>query len=397
MNQLPPLWTEADEVAARAADLPGARTLMDSAELSALLGRQAQISRVRIKPGHSVVAAFTTTDAEPGWAMLTLDADKLSKARHRAEDNSLAGTMPFRVHSENRHYLFSGSIWADPVLAKDLGAARSALTRRAGTDQPWTVLRHNPRRRVVAVVPPVDGEHGAKIIRVASRRTTHTALETAQRWRSMGLPLVRSTPLGGRGTAVGAPLWGWADLASHPHGPAALTAGAALGTLHQMTMSTHRAPLPVHTESAAAAVASIAPWLGPQAHRLAQRIEERFSALGPGVITELHGDLSPDQVVLATPGSHKIRLIDFDRAGAGDSMRDLGSWAAACRRLELDGLIEDFWAGYITRSAVDLARASVWEAFAQLSAAPDAFRLRSPDWPELLQRTLTLAEEALDR
>ncbi|MGJ9373976.1 phosphotransferase family protein [Nesterenkonia sp. CF4.4] len=397
MSQPHPEWTDADELAAQSVELPGARTLLDSSELSTLLGQQVGISRVRIKPGHSVVAAFTTADGEHGWAMLTRDEDKLTKARHRAADSAVEGEIPFLQHAEDQLFLFSGSIWADPVLAKDLREARLAIDRRAGTDQSWEILRHNPRRRVVAAVPPMAGGHGAKIVRIASRSTTRISLETAQRWRDLGLPLVRSRPLGDRGTAVGAPLWGWADLSSHPHGPAAATAGAALGTLHQITLGADRNPLPVRAGSGAAAIALVAPWLGHRARRLAQRIDERFSPLGPGVTAEVHGDLSPDQVVLATPGSHKIRLIDFDRAGTGDPMRDLGSWAAACRRLKLDSLIDDFQTGYMSRSTADLARASIWEAYAQLSTAPDAFRLRKPGWPELMQRTLTLGEEALDR
>lgn len=396
---LHPEWTEADEAAAQGAQLPGARTLLDSAELSDLLGQQARISRVRIKPGRSVVAAFTTAEDEPGWAMLTTDPDKLAKARHRTEDSSWGAPdeIPFRVHSETRPFLFSGSIWTDPVLAKDLREARRALEQRADAAQPWKVLRHNPRRRVVAVVPPAADGRGQKVIRVAARGTTTTSLETAQRWRDLGLPLVRSTAVGSRGTALSAPLWGWADLSSQPHGPAAVTAGETIGTLHQSTAGPLGAPLPTGSASAAAAIARIAPWLGARAHALARRIEQRSSGLGPGVLAELHGDLSPDQVVLAAPGSHKIRLIDFDRATTGDPMRDLGSWAAACRRLGLERLLEDFLAGYQSRSDPDGERTALWEADAQLHAAPDAFRVREPGWPDRMQSTLTLGEEALDR
>ncbi|MGJ9405349.1 phosphotransferase family protein [Nesterenkonia aurantiaca] len=403
MNQSHPRWTEADESASRSVRLPGARTLLDSAALSELLGQQATISRVRIKPGHSVVAAFTTAEAGHGWAMLTLDPDKLRKARHRAEQDARSGPgaapggLRFALHAQQRPFLFSGSLWADPVLAKDLRSARNALNQEPGAEQAWKILRHNPRRRVVAVVPSAAGWRGEKVLRVASRGTTATALETARRWRDLGLPLVRSTPVGSRGTALWAPLWGWADLSSQPHGPAAVAAGEALGTLHQLTSESRRAPRATGSGSAAAAIALIAPWLGARADTLARRIEDRFSRLGPSRTTELHGDLSPDQVVLAAPGSHKIRLIDLDRATTGDPMRDLGSWAAACRRLHREALIEDFWTGYLTRGSLDQARAAAWEAHAQLHAAPDPFRVREPDWPDLMHRTLSLGEEALHR
>ncbi|WP_157075415.1 phosphotransferase family protein [Nesterenkonia jeotgali] len=399
MNAAHPEWTEADAAAARSAQLSGARTLLDSGELSARLGRSVTISRVRIKPGHSVVAGFTGADSEPGWAMLTWDADKLGKARQRAQDSVRAemNQVPFLVHAARRPYLFSGSVWADPVLAKDLTEARAALNAESGVDRPWTFLRQNPRRRVVAVVPPAGPGHGEKVIRVAARKTTAGALAAAQRWRELGLPVVRSSPVGGRGTALSAPLWGWADLSTHPHGPATATAGAAVGELHRLTSAPHSSPVPKRSGTGASAVALVAPWLGPRADRLAQTIEQRFDRLGPGTSSELHGDLSPDQVVLATPGSHKIRLIDLDRSTIGDPMRDLGSWAAACRRLGHPELVEEFLTGYLTQTNADLRRAAAWEAFAQLHAAPDAFRLREAHWPAAMERTLALGEEALQR
>lgn len=394
MSQQHPPWTAADEAAAHASGLPGARTLLDSRELSELLGRPATITRVRIKTHHSVVAAFTTENADPGWAMLTVHPDKLSKARQRAADTE--GSVNFSVHSEHPPHLFSGSLWADPVLGKDLTEARQAVSSAAGAELPWTILRYNPRRRVVAVVPPTGPGHGEKVLRVAANGTTH-ALATAQRWRDLGLPLVRSTAVGGRGTAMSAPLWGWDDLSSSPHAPAAITAGAALGRLHRHTTGTRQHPLPLHPRRSASAVAAIAPWLADAAWRLAERVVTALEALPPASPAELHGDLSPDQVVMATQVSHKVRLIDFDRSGAGDPMRDLGSWAASCRRLQLEGLIDPFLQGYADHHPADPRRIAAWEALAQLSAATDPFRHRESGWAHRMQTTLTLGEEALAR
>ncbi|MBO0594308.1 aminoglycoside phosphotransferase family protein [Nesterenkonia sp. E16_10] len=394
MSQTQTEWTAADEAAAQAAGIPGARTLLDSGALSTLLDQPASITRVRIKTGHSVVAAFTTDDAEPGWAMLTVDQDKLTKARQRAADTE--GAARFRVYSEHPPHLFSGSLWADPVLGKDLREARQAMDGMSAAELPWKILRYNPRRRVVAAVPPTGVGHGEKILRVAARGTAH-AQATAQRWRDLGLPLVRSTPVGGRGTATSAPLWGWEDLSGAPYGPAATTAGAALGRLHQQTAGSRRDRLPLRLSSSANAVAAHAPWLADAAWGLADRVRAAIDALPPTPGSELHGDLSPDQVVMATPESHKIRLIDFDRSGVGDPMRDLGSWSASCRRLGLDPLISAFLQGYSGHGIPDLRRIAVWEAYAQLSSATDPFRHREPEWADRMCTTLSLGEEALRR
>lgn len=399
MNAAHPEWTEADAAAARSAQLSGARTLLDSGELSARLGRSVTISRVRIKPGHSVVAGFTGADSEPGWAMLTWDADKLGKARQRAQDSVRAEMNQVAVPRPR-------GAAALPLQRERLGRPGLGQGPHRGAGSAQRGVRSGPPVDVPAPESAPSGGgrgatagpgHGEKVIRVAARKTTAGALAAAQRWRELGLPVVRSSPVGGRGTALSAPLWGWADLSTHPHGPAAATAGAAVGELHRLTSAPHSSPVPKRSGTGASAVALVAPWLGPRADRLAQTIEQRFDRLGPGTSSELHGDLSPDQVVLATPGSHKIRLIDLDRSTIGDPMRDLGSWAAACRRLGHPELVEEFLTGYLTQTNADLRRAAAWEAFAQLHAAPDAFRLREAHWPAAMERTLALGEEALQR
>lgn len=388
------LWTEADEVAAAAVGLAGARTLLDSTALSTLLGSPARITRVRIKTGHSVVAAFETDDGERSWAMLTLDANKLIKARQRARDFPEAGS--FSVHSERGAYLFSGTMMGDPVLAKDLREARRALDSAVGQPVPWRILRYNPRRRVVAALPASSASHGETIIRVSPAGTA-AALDAAQRWRSLGLPVVRSTALGKRGTAMSAPLWGWTDLSHVPHIPAAATAGEAIGELHQRTLGAQRNPLPMELSPPVEAVVSIAPWLAADTRGIRTQLQSRLAGMNMTSPSELHGDLSPDQIVMAAPESHKIRLIDFDRSGSGDPARDVGSWVASCRRLRHESLIDAFLGGYEEHFVLDRRRVAAWEAYAHLAAATEPFRLRTPDWPALMQRSIQLAQEALER
>ena len=65
--------------------------------------------------------------------------------------------------------------------------------------------------------------------------------------------------------------------------------------------------------------------------RLSQRLRETLSAGGPPAL--IHGDLSPDQVLVsvdetAVPGEGQLplRVVDLDRSGLGPRSADLGSW-----------------------------------------------------------------------
>src|SRR5699024_8494149 len=178
-----------------------------------------------------------------------------------------------------------------------------------------------------------------------------------------------------RSTAVIATMWGVSDLHSSPHPPAAVTAGAALAALHaapprrSAAGCAHPAP-----RGAAAGLAQVAPWAKQRACDLAERLGQRLAPLSGSTPAEIHGDLSPDQVVLAANGSHKIRLIDLDRAGRGHPMRDLGSWVAACRRTEQTQLMDAFLAGYAEHTPFEPDDMHAWEAYAHLAGAADFFR-----------------------
>lgn len=375
----------ADQLAAEASGLDGAWLLLDSDRLSDLLQHQVTVTGVRSKPGHSLVVAHTDTEGRAGWTMLSTDEDKFHKAHQRAADSGLS----IQVHRAAPPYLFSGSIWTDPPLAKELFAARAAL----GTETPWRVLRYNPRRRVVAVVPTSSGQ---KVVRVL---TTNAAplRRTARTWRDLQIPVGRVWQIGRRGSATIAPLWGVGDLSRHPHPPAGQSTGAAIATLHTRAPHSRTAsvaqPDPV---TAANGLADVAPWAGRRAGELAAEVGARLAELSH-TSAQIHGDLSPDQVLIADERSHKIRLIDLDRAGRGDPMRDLGSWVAACRRENWPDMIQAFLDGYSQHAHLDAAGLAVWEAYAHLAGSADFFRHREPDWPTRTLNALKLTEEALQR
>lgn len=376
----------ADGLAAEASGLDQAGTLLDAEALSGLLDRQVAITHVRSKPGHSLVAAHIDPDGAAGWTMLTRDPVKY----HNASQRAAAFGAELQVHHAAGSYLFSGSVWADPQLAKELAEARAVL----GHDTPWRVLRYNPRRRVVAAVQTGSSQ---KVVRVVAHGADRL-LETAQRWRSQNLPVTNVSPLGRRGSATIAALWGVSDLSRAPHPPAAETAGTAVARLHSVPA---RQPDPGYRHpdpsTAAKGLADVAPWLGNRAAQLAAELEARLDALPRSAAAQIHGDLSPDQVVLADDQSHKIRLIDLDRAGWGHPMRDVGSWIAACRRDHQLQLIDPFLTGYTAHSHIQPHDLDVWEASAHMAGAADFFRHREPDWPARTIRALDLTEEALNR
>lgn len=376
----------ADALAAQASGLERAGELLDSAALSGLLGRQVRITHVRSKPDRSLLVAHTDSGGEAGWTMLTVDPVKYHNAQERAEDFG----RRIQVHSTAGPHLFSGSVWTDPQLAKELAEARAAL----GEDVAWQILRYNPRRRVVASLRSGSSQ---KVVRVLATGADHL-LQTTRHWRGLGLPISNVSALGQRSTAAIAPMWGVSDLHRSPHHPAAATAGAAVAALHAAPPRRSSATCaPADPRSAAAGLAQVAPWAQQRASTLAERLMQRLAPMHGNTAAEIHGDLSPDQVVLAAGGSHKIRLIDLDRAGCGHPMRDLGSWVAACRRAQQTELIDAFLAGYTELAPLDPDDTDAWEAYAHLAGAADFFRHREPDWPAHTIHALDLAEEALTR
>lgn len=409
---------DAEAQAAAAAHLPGASQMLNATGLSQLLDREVIITHVRIKPGRSVVVAHReahtpadtcsggpgpagdTGENSIGWTMLTTDADKFRKAQvraegagevltlHRASATVSAASDPVMDTADT--LLFSGPLWADPALSKHILEARTAL----GDSVPWQVLRYNPRRRVVAAV---DVGHSPKVVRVTPEGGRHT-MKTAQYWRAQGLPVTSLRALGSRQSATLAPLWGSGDLTAMPDTSAAHTAGSVIAKLHSLPPRREQALCPpANPQRAALGIAATAPWAGERSHALAQELAERLSALRGDTDCEIHGDLSPDQILMAAPASHKVRLIDFDRAGLGDPMRDVGSWAAACRRDGLTALIEPFMVGYASAAPLDLPAAYLWEAYAHLTGAVGYFRHREPRWAERTVEALDLTQEALNR
>lgn len=394
-----PTPAEADARLAEAAALPGAAELLDASTLSELLGRSVEIRRLRLKPGSSLAAGLVDDRGRHGWALLTRDDDKIAAARRRAARHG-GGFAHRGLHGSR---LLSGDLINDPELAKELGVARDGMPGLTAH-----ILRYNPRRRVVGL----DAEQ-SMVVRVAAERQDHL-VAAAGRWRAVGVPVLDHQVVGRRGTAVASPLWGAGDLlapsttvTAEALVAAAASAGEAIGRLHRRTL---RRPSPDGASTvrrldpaagaAAEALALPAPWLAAEATDLARRLTPMLPDGGADAAetAQLHGDLSPDQVLIDDAGTSTpdIRLIDLDRCGTGDPMRDVGSWLASCHRLALPRLQEAFLDGYAAEAPLDPTRLAAWEAHAHLEAAVDPFRRREHDWPQAMRRTLDHARRALD-
>lgn len=406
-----------DERLVHLAGLPFAAELLDDAALSERLGRPVRAEYVRIKEGRSLVVAWHPYDCgDPGktgdgdsgasaetsgWAAVFTDPDKYRNALRRA---ARAGQQ-IRVHEDSGPYLLSGPVASDPELARPLHHLGIAMTG-------LRPLRYNPRRRLVAAETPevadateVAGHVHGRVLRVAARPETHL-VHAAARWAQLGAPVLPVEPLGRRATATVSPLWGQGDLLRTPRFEAALAAGEAIARLHeagQATPQEHgRAVPPADVPGTVDAVRRLVPALGSRVQALAEALTPgvRRSEAETGTHTELHGDLSPDQILT---GDGEIRIIDLDRAGRGPAARDIGTWLAVCRRKNMPDLAEGFLQGYWhagsrhARHALRAGERAAWEAYAQLAAAVEPFRRREHDWPEMIARRVRLAEEALER
>ncbi len=196
----------------------------------------------------------------------------------------------------------------------------------------------------------------------------------------------------------GTPLW---SLRGEPAFAAAMDPfAAALSDLHA---STHPG-LPLATvatfadatAATATAIEIVHPPVVRRVRRLAEEIARGLGGIAP-VTATVHGDCSPDQVLVDGTG---ITLIDFERAGLGHPLLDVGTFLAHLTAdVAKNGCagVEDargaFLEAYGKRRPVTEADVRLIEAGALLGLAIGPFRRLEQDWPETVERLVDLAEE----
>lgn len=433
MSVLSPAATHADRsLAHRDAALPGLPWLLDNTRLSELLGETVRVTRVRYKPGHSLLVAFRRLRSgtfDHGWAYtMTSPAEKL--LRRESSSRSRGGNMRIlRIqHSRDDVLVALGGIEDDWALRRNLkwlrqnGAERLGLHAGAGMALPGgsVVLRYKPERRLVLLARNASADVVIKT--AAERATAGQQVSFLNRLRHHGVPVLpqlADPECLAHGLSVSI-AWGTGDLAaSNSHTDAhAYKAGHALAALHGFPAA-GTAPtgfpeaagnwLQDHTAQLTATrtmVSALLPELEPLAWQLESRLASLLLERPRTAPVLVHGDFSPDQVLV---GDSEVRLIDFDRARTGMAEADLGSFAAAEEAglsshsgsrargapaggpktaLLADGYLDA--GGTLIQSEVD-----VWAAFRLFNSSVDPFRDRAPEWAADMSWHLNRAEELI--
>ena len=403
------------------ARLPGAEHLLDPVRLSALLGREVRLERVRIKPGASVLVSFRTLDTDTaaaaapagaapgaevdvvGWAVLVLSRDKRDNALRRAARHGAEvreHPLPSALPSTTGGYLLSGGLDSDPRL----GSEAARVLRREESATPVRVLSYNPARHAVLLLPGTG-----EVVRVAVR-PLDPVLQVVERWRELGLPTLEQRLWRERSGVLVSRQWGDGDLAALAAHPRSMTAAAHLGgviaRLHAADVTGRDLPearLGALVPQASEAVSDLLPHRAAQIQRLSARLHGVLDGDAPAVL--IHGDLSPDQVLVsadqtAVPGEGclPLRVVDLDRSGLGPAQADLGSWIASCLLAGVEEQAAAFLEGYARRRALPCAdELAAWTARALLAAALDPMRRYREDWLPAVEQRLALAEAVLER
>jgi len=412
-----------DDLVRRERALPGLATILDPEAIAGALersgARSARATYVRYKPGGTALVAYRVDlgDKEVNAyakAFKRGDGDKCAKLSQNARE--LPGGGPGVVilpdalvavaFYPNDHDLRALRHLEDPDARRSF--LRQTLPGQRGLRRASVIpLRYKPERRYVARVD-VDGKARA-VLKLHEQEGFARAVRAARVAESYGA--VQLPAVLGVSQRHGAVAYEWLpgtalDLAMHnglPRG-ALEEVGGALAGFHEGSVA-RPAALPPKREaegvlSAARMLGALLPGRTSTTRDLASRIAGRLFESSEIPPSPVHGDFSPDQVLI---GSSGVALVDLDTLRCGDPESDLGSFAAALTRDALAGAISDDAAnewfqellrGYRNASgrAVD-ARLSTHVAARLLRLGPEAFRFRAPDWKIRATRIVERAGE----
>lgn len=399
--------------------LPCLAAMLDDDHLSELVGEALHVTRVRYKPRTSLLVAFVRPGPGRegyGWALSTSGNAKLGR---RAESSAQhgGGVRLVRFPAPGTDAAIAvGGLEDDWALRKNLrwldqdGLGLLGVARMPGQGLlggTVNVLRYKPERRLVLLAE----SSGTPIVVKTAARPADEDVDRLfhQRLRRHGVPVLPrlgDARCSSHGTSA-SPAWGDRDLAASD-GPEARYAGEALARLHGIPAPTEpgtaappeAARLRLQLEATSSMVAALVPALGSGAAGLADRIRGRLEESSRAVPTvQVHGDFSADQILVS---GTDIRLIDFDRAGAGSPESDLGSFAAveemsrwrgtAVTTLHTENLLD----GYVRAGGRFRPEAmEAWTALRLFAGSVDPFRDRRPDWAAEISRHLERAGELI--
>lgn len=357
--------------------------LLDPQQLSELTGRDLVADRVRIKDGTSVVVGLRTPSGEPdGWARILWPGAQ-DKAHKVAERAGRRGHRLVTRMLPDGLLLQVGEVAADPVLAAPLRSAVADAVLALDDE----VLRYNPLRRLVV-------RRGSTTVRVATHADP-VALPLDWTLAEAGVPVPGRLDDGSRPQVAVQRFVGDTDLAATPDLAATRRAGAALARLHGVRLPEALREALVGrevdvAEQARAHEALLRPLDPALADRVAEvggRVAAAWASV-PDAAVLVHGDASPDQVLLDT-ATGQVWITDFERACLAHPAVDLGSYLANCSDDEGAALLEGYAAagGEVPAESV-LAAA---RERAVLLAVVDPLRRARPHWRAEIGRSLTAA------
>ena len=384
-------------LAARDPALPGLGLLLDPEALAAALGTSAVTLRhLRYKPGTSCAAAAVT--AEGQWLRLRA-LSRASYTRKGYPKNGALGAYCLAQGTPDDDRAVPGlrRFWPErrraKVQAEVFGESHMVEAR-------LVPLSYRLGRRLVARLDHPLGEALLKL-HAPSRFAQSQAGALWAAFHGHGT-LIRVCAVQFAVTTR----WQPGTVLTAQDGSDGFAAGgAALAAMHA---ASH--PLPFMRSRLDEIVAvtrtlSDATQLLPEARaRLADlsgRLTDALAAT-PADPGPIHGDFSPDQVVITPDGPC---IIDWDRAGIGDRGSDLGS---ALARLEADRL----WEG-VPEEQTDQAKQALMTGYCAHRALPasvetqrlvhlallmcEPFRRQMAQWPAAMTKMIDVIEQGLER
>ncbi len=401
-------------VAARDPVVPGLRVVLDpeavADRLRVLLEPPIRVvpSYVRYKPGSSCLVGYRV-ECRGGDQLIHVKAFKHGKQSKLAKmTTSPAGTAAFEddlvgiaVFPQDRLLPVVGRL-SDPVFFDTL------LSRILPDGLEWQgahlhMIRYKPERRYVARIDlagrpvaalkaycPDDYLRAAKIAKVATggRQSVRTPLRLGASDRHR---VVAHEWLAG------------SQLEATASMEVMEAVGNTLAVLHRRPKK-HLARRRRREEASAIresgrSLAELVPELQGRLKRLSTEVARRVREMEPRKIP-IHGDFSPDQIVL---GPFGVGVLDLDNAVLADPAADVGWFAADLEMRALggdlfpsssEGAIAALVAGYRDAGGEDLGeRLPAYRAASLLSRAVEPFRYRSASWPQDIESVVRRAEE----
>src|SRR5699024_680842 len=269
---------------------PGASVLVSfRAEEPAAVGTPDANAPAAANPG--------TAAADVGWALLVVSRDKRDNVLRRAARVG-AEVREHPLPSAAAHgagaFLLSGGLESDPRRGSEI----ERVQRRQGSGAAPRVLSYNPGRHAVLLLPGTG-----EVLRVAAR-SLDPLLQVTTHWRELDLPTPDQHRWRDRPAVLARRQWGPGDpaaLASHPQSmTAAARLGGIIARLHAADVADRDLPearigslIPATSE----AVSDLLPHRAADIDRLSVRLRGVLRDDEPHVL--IHGDLSPDQVLVS--------------------------------------------------------------------------------------------------